>query len=183
MVYKTARIAFDKNGEPLPQYRRAMQSVLTEFHALIHPQLLKHANVIGFLGIAWGSNPFSSSHRLPALIVEYAEHGTLSRVLSMEKSLDYGLKHLLCLDIARGLSALHQAGLVHGDMKAENVLVCSSPSRRYLAKISDFGFSVMVSVSDSPSHSYAFASYFTSGQRISSLRSTTPLNAPPDTES
>ena len=132
-----------------------MQSVLTEFHALIHPQLFKHANVIEFLGIAWGSNPFSSSHRLPALIVEYAEHGTLSRVLSMEKSLDYGLKHLLCLDIARGLSALHQAGLVHGDMKAENVLVCSSPSRRYLAKISDFGFSVMVSVSTSPSHSYA----------------------------
>ena len=101
----------------------------------------------------------------------------------MEKSLDYGLKHLLCLDIARGLSALHQAGLVHGDLKAENVLVCSSPSRRYLAKISDFGFSVMVSVSNFPSYNYAFAGYSTWGQRITSLRSTTPLNTPPDAES
>ena len=65
----------------------------------------------------------------------------------MGKGLDFDLKHLLCLDIARGLSSLHQAGLVHGDVKAENVLVCSSPSRRYLAKISDFGFSVVVSIS------------------------------------
>ena len=54
VVYKTARIAFEKTGEPLPQYRRAMQSVLTEFHALINPYLLKHPNVIDFLGIAWG---------------------------------------------------------------------------------------------------------------------------------
>ncbi|KAL8901345.1 MAG: hypothetical protein Q9207_005240 [Kuettlingeria erythrocarpa] len=143
VVYKTARIAFDKNGEPLPQYRRSMLSVLTDFHALIHPLLFQHPNVIEFLGIAWGSNPFSSQHRLPALIVEYAEHGTLAQVLSNEKKIDSDLNHMLCLDVARGLSALHQVGLVHGDIKAENVLICSSPDRKYTAKISDFGFSIM----------------------------------------
>ena len=143
VVYKIARVAFDKNGEPLPEYRRAMQNVLTEFHALINPRLCHHANVIDFLGIAWGSNPFSSQHRLPALIVEYAEHGTLTQLLRKNKKLDFKIKHLLCLDIARGLSALHQAGLVHGDVKTDNILICSGPNRKYVAKISDFGFSII----------------------------------------
>lgn len=81
VVYKTARVAFDKKGEPLPEYSRALQSVLTEFHALISPALSSHPNVIDFLDIAWGSNPFSPQHRLPALVVEYAEHGTLKQIL------------------------------------------------------------------------------------------------------
>ncbi|KAL8646332.1 MAG: hypothetical protein Q9226_006903 [Calogaya cf. arnoldii] len=143
VVYKTARIAFGANEEPLFQYRKSMLSVLTEFHALVHPILFKHANVIDFLGVAWGSNPFSSMHRLPALIVEFAEHGTLAQVLSVEKNLDPPMKDLFCLDIARGLSALHGVGLVHGDIKAENILVCSSPDRKYTAKMSDFGFSIV----------------------------------------
>lgn len=124
VVHKVARIAFDDNGEPLPQYRRAMQSVLTEFHALINPSLFKHSNIIDFLGIAWGSNPFSPLHSLPALVVEYAEHGTLSQVLANHGYLEYEIKNMVCLDVARGLSALHQAGLVHGDVKADNVGVC-----------------------------------------------------------
>ena len=149
VVHKVARIAFDINGEPLPQYRRAMQSVLTEFHALINPSLFKHSNVIDFLGIAWGSNPFSPLHSLPALVVEYAEHGTLSQVLANHSYLEYEIKHMVCLDVARGLSALHQAGLVHGDVKADNVLVFANPSRKYLAKISDFGFSIVAAAESS----------------------------------
>lgn len=149
VVYKTARIAFGKNGEPLPQYRRAMQSVLTEFHSLINPSLFKHPNIIDFLGIAWGSNPFSSLHKLPALVVEYADHGTLSRLLRNHKNLDYDIKHLLCLDVARGLSALHEAGLVHGDIKADNVLIFTGSDRKFLAKISDFGFSIIAATESS----------------------------------
>ncbi|KAL8724266.1 MAG: hypothetical protein Q9181_006906 [Wetmoreana brouardii] len=143
VVYKTARVAFDDNGEPLPEHRRAMQSVLTELHALISPPLFRHANIINFLGFAWGSNPFSPSLRLPALIVEYAEHGTLTQLLQKVTNLHFTTKHLLCLDIARGLSALHASGLVHGDVKGDNVLICNHSSRKYIAKISDFGFSVV----------------------------------------
>ncbi|KAL9127632.1 MAG: hypothetical protein Q9217_003523 [Psora testacea] len=143
VVYKTARVAFDKNGQPLLQYRRVMQSVLTELHALIYPPLFQHANIIDLLGFAWGSNPFSTIHRLPAIIVEYAEHGTLADLLSRDSKLAFSTKHMLCLDVARGLAALHQAGLVHGDVKAENVLIFAGSSRKYLAKIADFGFSVV----------------------------------------
>ena len=143
VVYKVARVAFDENGEPVPQSRRALQSVLTEYHALIYPPLFEHENIIDFLGIAWGSNPFSSAHKLPAIVVEYAEHGTLAALLNRESDLELNTKQTLCLDVARGLAALHNAGLVHGDVKAENILLCSHQDRKYVAKVADFGFSVV----------------------------------------
>ena len=84
-----------------------MQSVLTEFHALTHPPFFKHPNIIDFLGIGWGSNPFSPLQRLLALTIEYADHGTLFQLLGVDKNLDLETKHLLCFDVARGLAALH----------------------------------------------------------------------------
>ena len=143
VVYKVARVAFKEDGEPFPEYRRALQSVLTEFHALIYPSLFHHPNIIDFLGFAWGSNPFSPAHKLPAIVVEYAEHGTLADLLNKNRMLDFSIKHMLCLDVTRGIVALHGAGIVHGDVKAENILVCSGPNRKYVAKIADFGFSII----------------------------------------
>lgn len=50
-------------------------------------------------------------------------------------------------DVGRGLSALHACGIVHGDMKHENVLIfpCRDPigSIQYTAKLADFGGAVM----------------------------------------
>ena len=143
VVYKVAKVAFKEDGEPFPEYRRALQSVLTEYHALIYPPLFHHANIIDFLGFAWGSNPFSAAHRLPAIVVEFAEHGTLADLLRKNRMLEVSVKHMLCLDIVRGLTVLHGAGLVHGDVKAENVLVCSGSNRKFVAKIADFGFSIV----------------------------------------
>ena len=147
VVYKTTRVAFADDGQPLPEFRGAMRSVLTEFHALIYPSLRMNPNVIDFLGFAWRSSPFSSSHKLPAIIVEYAEHGTLANVVK-NPNLSSTQRQFLALDVAQGLSALHQAGLTHGDIKADNVLVCSHLDRQYFAKIADFGFSIVQEAED-----------------------------------
>ena len=143
VVYKVAKVAFKEDGEPFPEHRRALQSVLTEYHALIYPPLFHHANIIDFLGFAWGSNPFSAAHRLSAIVVEFAEHGTLADLLGKNRMLEVSIKHMLCLDVVRGLTALHGTGLVHGDVKAENVLVCSGATRKFVAKVADFGFSIV----------------------------------------
>ncbi|KAI9723892.1 MAG: hypothetical protein M1828_004011 [Chrysothrix sp. TS-e1954] len=143
VVYKIARVAFNDEGQPLREHQIALQSILNEFHALIYPPLFEHENIIDFLGLAWGSNPFSTQHQLPAIIVEYAEHGTLAEVLKNNKQVTPDDKQSFCLDAARGLSALHESGLVHGDVKAENVLVCKGKKRRPVAKLADFGFSII----------------------------------------
>ena len=146
VVYKTARIEFDSDGHAKPAFRSAMLSVLTELHALVHPPLRQHENVIDFLGITFGSSPAGYSRKLPSLVVEYAEHGTLAQLLvsgRLDQADHLDKKWLLSLDVARGLAALHQALLVHGDVKAENVLIFSHSQRHYIAKIADFGYSVI----------------------------------------
>lgn len=142
IVYKTAKVQFEDSGKPVARHRKAFLSALTEFRALTHPPLFSHPNIIDFLGLAWGSNPFNPIHRLPVLVVEYAEHGTLSALLARQ-TLPPILKRSLSLDVALGLRALHDCGIVHGDIKTENVLIFSHDVKTYVAKLADFGFSVI----------------------------------------
>ncbi|KAM3087805.1 hypothetical protein ACMFMG_001876 [Clarireedia jacksonii] len=147
VVYKSARLKLDKNGEPITvQDRRAMLSVLTEFHALLHPPLLNHPNIIDFLGLAWGNSPDELMHKLPVLVVEYADKGTLADLQSRNKQLPEKIKLNLCLGVARGLEVLHENNIIHGDIKPENVLVCSHAEDTYIAKLADFGFAIIEAV-------------------------------------
>ena len=141
IVYKTARVAFDEYGEPMPGYTSALESVLTELHALTYPSLFRHPNIISLLALAWGTNEYNPQHRLPALIVEYADRGTLADLLATQPPTS-DLKVALCFDIASGLQAIHRAGLIHGDVKTESILICSG-ERRPIAKLAHFGYSVV----------------------------------------
>ncbi|TGO11287.1 hypothetical protein BTUL_0113g00170 [Botrytis tulipae] len=78
LVYKTARITFSNLGEPLAKDRRAMNAVMVEIHALMHPPLYEHANIVTLLALGWGTNPFESSYRLPVIVTEYADQGNLA---------------------------------------------------------------------------------------------------------
>lgn len=148
IVYKTARVAFTPTGEPISRGdRKAMSSALMELYALVHPPLLQHPNIVNFLGLAWGSNPFEPTHRLPIVVVEYAEHGTLAD-LQEKIFLPSTVRQNLCLDVALGLDILHRCGIVHGDVKSENVLIFTHPERQYVAKVADFGYSVVAGAAD-----------------------------------
>ena len=150
VVYKAARVSFQANGEPATlQDRRALQSVLTEFHALLHPPLLAHPNIIDFLGLAWGSNGANPLHRLPVLVVEYGDRGTLADVQLRGPPLPNAVKQDLCLGIARGLEALHRHGIVHGDVKPENIIMCSHKEKMFVPKLADFGFAIIESTESS----------------------------------
>jgi len=52
----------------------------------------------------------------------------------------------VCLDVANGLSVLHECCIVHSDVKADNVLLFSTDAKGgsgLTAKIADFGFSIV----------------------------------------
>ncbi|OJI99659.1 hypothetical protein ASPVEDRAFT_26445 [Aspergillus versicolor CBS 583.65] len=141
VAYKTARVAFEPTGEPVESDQRAMFSVLIEVSALVHGPLANHPNIVKLLGLAWGSNPFDPLHKLPTLVVEYAQFGSLAE-LQERQVLDSWTKLSICLDVSLGLEALHQSGIAHGDLKTENVLVFSERGS-CIAKLADFGFSIV----------------------------------------
>lgn len=142
LVYKTARIAFSDMGEPIAKDRRAMNSVMMEIYALMHQPLYEHANIVKLLALGWGTNPFESSYRLPVIVTEYADQGNLADLQARE-ILTSEVKRTISLDIAHGLQVLHRCGIIHGDMKSENVLIFSHPKKTYVAKLGDFGFSIV----------------------------------------
>jgi len=150
VVYKSARVRFQANGDPAtPQDRRALQSILTESHVLLHPPLLHHQNIIDFLGLAWGSNHAEPLHQLPVLVVEYGDRGTLADVQRLGPPLPTALKKDVCLGIARGLDALHRHGIIHGDVKPDNIIMCSHKEKIIVPKLADFGFAI-IEATESP---------------------------------
>jgi serine/threonine protein kinase len=62
-------------------------------------------------------------------------------MICRRSSLPSAMKKGIALDIARGLSALHQCGVVHGDLKPANILAFLKPELH--AKIADFSHSFL----------------------------------------
>ncbi|KAJ7803305.1 kinase-like domain-containing protein, partial [Mycena leptocephala] len=108
-----------------------VQAVLKEFgrEALIWRQLC-HPNLLPFFGLYYLDN------RL-CLVSPWMENGNVTEFLNNEPNAN---RLSLILDVALGLKYLHEQNVVHGDLKAINILV--TPSRR--ACIADFGLSSIV---------------------------------------
>ncbi|KAJ5660223.1 hypothetical protein N7507_006674 [Penicillium longicatenatum] len=131
-------------GESQPQhFQRRLQSVLREVLIMCHPPLTHHPNIINLLGYGWSVEKQRLS---PFLAVEFATGGSLREYL---KQCPQSIRSKLILmgDVAAGLMALHRCGIVHGDLKADNVVIFSSLDRPSMsvAKVSDFGHSILVS--------------------------------------
>ncbi|KAI8466992.1 MAG: hypothetical protein J3K34DRAFT_524069 [Monoraphidium minutum] len=87
------------------------------------------------------------------LIVEYCDTGTLADAVRNGKLGARGApdmaKVLVRLrDVASGLAYLHSRNVLHGDLKAANVLLASSTAAPFglIAKVADFGLSRMLKV-------------------------------------
>lgn len=118
---------------------QAITCFIKELQVLAHPPLRAHPNIIDILGIAWEDGA-DGEIVWPVICVEHATQGTLAMFQNSQSPLSNRTKNHILLEIAVGLEALHMCGIVHGDLKASNVLILSDPTNRvgFTAKISDF---------------------------------------------
>lgn len=117
-----------------PGVSRQMRNLIIEITALCHPTLRDHRNIVNLLG--WGTST-ADDQQVPFLALEVAGN-TLAGFLCESTDIPISLKHHISLDIACALDALHEIGLIHGDLKPENVLMFSE-AEHWVAKLADFG--------------------------------------------
>ena len=113
---------------PLDQFHgndAKLQSLQAEVAVLSR---LRHKNLVDYLG-------FSVTQKHVCLFMEYISGGSLSTLVDAFG----GLPETTCIryarDLAQGLHYLHSKGVIHRDMKPQNVLVTLDG----VCKISDFG--------------------------------------------
>jgi serine/threonine protein kinase len=121
-----------------PRALRDLYSVYREIAALTHPILIQHPNIVRILG--W-SYDHVSLNSIPRIVLELAS-GNLSFYLQNDaKIFSLRVLRMLFQDVAGGIDVLHDCGLVHGDVKPENILLYLYSSR-IVAKVADFGLSI-----------------------------------------
>lgn len=91
----------------------------------------RHKNLVRFLGFC----PTKY-----ALVMEYAPRGSLSNLLISSQEISWQDRYQIALDVAEGMCYLHDCGILHRDLKSENILLDSNGR----AKITDFGISTLV---------------------------------------
>jgi serine/threonine protein kinase len=147
-VYKSLRHYSSPRGDgENTQDRRAtkLKNVLLEIQVLTHPSLRNHENIVALVGFGWELNRLDKTSHVfhwPFVILEYAQFGSMVELFD-EENIDFETRRRLCVDIGQGLLALHSCSIVHGDVKMENILIFPHNSRRFVAKLVDFGYSMV----------------------------------------
>lgn len=115
---------------------RAFYQELRVIASLDHPSLLQHFDFYDLGGKKY-------------IVWEFCAGGTLRYVL--ESATDFPVRRLLCVgrQIAGALAALHAAGVVHGDVKPDNILRRRNTGPEEW-KLGDFGISSFASAALQP---------------------------------
>ncbi|KAI1211535.1 uncharacterized protein F4807DRAFT_472991 [Annulohypoxylon truncatum] len=124
---------------------RMLREIAWELRVLCHEPLGAAPNVAGYFGLVWklSNDPDLDTRLLPCIVMEYAELGTLNDLFQGELfALTFVTKWKLTNDIGNGMATLHRHGIVHSDLKAENVLVFPDHKGGLIAKVADFGFAM-----------------------------------------
>ncbi|OGM43277.1 hypothetical protein ABOM_008652 [Aspergillus bombycis] len=131
-----------------PENQARWKGLAVEYQVLTHPFLALHSNIVSLLGISWRSTESEPGGISPVLILEAADCGSLS-TLSVNTLARLELRDRLPIvlriwnDVGEGISALHQCGIIHGDLKPDNVLIFANPEESgYRAKLADFGSAI-----------------------------------------
>eukprot|EP01105_Mastigella_eilhardi_P017200 TRINITY_DN3957_c0_g1_i2.p1 TRINITY_DN3957_c0_g1~~TRINITY_DN3957_c0_g1_i2.p1 ORF type:complete len:1904 (-),score=337.21 TRINITY_DN3957_c0_g1_i2:1008-6683(-) len=110
---------------------QAVQDFEKEVHML---EMLHHPNIVHFYGAV----------RIPpklAIVTEFLDLGSLTAAMvKHHEEFGLALKLQCLLNCAQGMEYLHKSGILHRDLKGDNLLMCSlDPANSIVCKLTDFG--------------------------------------------
>ena len=111
-------------------FQRLVHYVLRDLEVMHHEPIATHPNVIGLLGYGWG---LMKESILPFMVTEFAELGCMRDYLATCRP-SIRLRLTLCSQVTAGLAELHRSGVMHGDLKLENVLIIGN-EKQVVAKL------------------------------------------------
>jgi len=91
---------------------------------------VNHPNLVQFYGIYQHEN-----EGYTYLVMEFCEGGELRKELKKNKDISWSTRWQWALELSEGLAYLHNQGILHRDLKAENILL----DRNGRAKLADLG--------------------------------------------
>ncbi|KAF2474444.1 uncharacterized protein BDR25DRAFT_340904 [Lindgomyces ingoldianus] len=144
---KQPRLSFAVHGDDASVLRQ-LYSLSLELRVLTDQRIRANKNIAKLRDVIWNPHADDSGRYWPQLLMEYAEFGTLSSFYDLGyHSSDVEEEVGWCFAIGDALKCLHQCGIIHGDIKPENVLIFRSDSCQdkltITPKLADFGFAVI----------------------------------------
>ncbi|GER81832.1 hypothetical protein KTAU_04700 [Thermogemmatispora aurantia] len=107
---------------------------------------LEHPHIVAVYD--FGEADLGRLGTIPYLVMQYVGGGTLRDLLRNRRPLDQKLAIRYARDLARALHLAHERGIVHRDVKPQNMLLSSGPQREIL--LSDFGIAKLLDRHASP---------------------------------
>ncbi|HTB56521.1 MAG TPA: serine/threonine-protein kinase [Polyangia bacterium] len=111
-------------------------------------QEAKSASRIGQENVIDISDFGQSADGLVYIAMEFLDGRDLGKTLRAEKQLPWARTRPILMQIAKALRAAHSHGIIHRDMKPENVYLVQREGRVDFVKVLDFGIAKVVSADD-----------------------------------
>jgi len=133
-TYKSRKVAIKMiDSSEIFITEQKYKSFVKEAKLMLKLTAKKHVNLVAVYAIC-------ISKELPAIVMEYADFGTLLNVLRSSEKLELINVYNLTIGIARGMQYLHKNDVIHRDIAARNILL----KEKLVPMISDFGLSRVV---------------------------------------
>ncbi len=127
VAIKVLREDFSRRPEVVERFRQEAKSA----------SRIGHENIVDISD--FGTTPHGQSY----FVMEYLEGEDLANVLARERILGSEQTANIVLQCCDALGAAHAKGIVHRDMKPENIFLVERPGRPDFVKIVDFGIAKM----------------------------------------
>ncbi len=126
---------------------------------------LRHPNIVDVQG-------YGMVDELPYVAMEYLQGQTLEALLANGEPLESGLAVHVAQQFLSALAYAHQAGVVHRDLKPDNVYLAANAAGLPTVKILDYGLAKFLSPDDDPVKGVALT--------MTGVMMGTPLYMPPE---